>query len=275
MKLFLVIAFLLFNKFSFSQEISGTWVGNYGKGLFMFNPQKLVVELFLYKDSLLTGTTHLYYKNNKYEHYTVQGKYNKKDSTVFFVEDSTIALKLGFMSSNCLGKYQTKLIMNDTIMKMQGKWKDKSSSILFRCPSTSVILSKKINLNKKDIKPDKEKANERATDIQSLIEIDKKYSDSIKVEIYDNGEIDNDTISLYQNNYLMIDHKMISAKPLTFYINLTADNPITLLKLIAENIGTIPPCTALMIVTTKNKRYEVNLKSDFYKNGVVELFLKE
>ncbi len=250
-------------------------VGNYGKGLFMFNPQKLVVELFLYNDSLLTGTTHLYCKNNKYEHYTVQGKYNKKDSTVMFVEDSTICLKLGFMSKNCLGKYQTRLILNDTIMSLQGKWKDNSSSILFRCPTTTVFLSNKINLNKKDIKPDIEKANERATDIQSLIEIDKKDSDSIKVEIYDNGEIDNDTISLYHNNYLIIERKMISTKPLTFFINLNGDNPITKLKLVAESIGTIPPCTALMIVSTKSKRYEVNLKSDFYKNGVIELFLKE
>ena len=241
----------------------------------MFNPQKLVVELFLYNDSLLTGTTHLYYKNNKYEHYTVQGKYNKKDSTVMFVEDSTISLKLGFMSKNCLGKYQTKLILNDTIMSLQGKWKDKSSSILFRCPTTTVFLSKKINLNKKDIKSDIEKGNERTTDIQSLIEIDKKDADSIKVEIYDNGEIDNDTISLYHNNYLIIERKMISTKPLTFYINITANNPITKLKLIAESIGTIPPCTALMIITTKSKRYEINLKSDFYRNGVVEFFLKE
>ena len=269
MKFFFIIIFLLLVKSSFSQNITGMWEGNFGSSFMVGNTQKLVVELFLHNDSVLTGATHLYYKNNKYEHYTVKGFYNKKDSTVKFEEDSIIALKIGSMASKCLGKYQMKLIINDTVMKLQGKWKDKSSaSFLFKCSPTTVWLSKKINLEKFI-------SINRATEIQSLIEIDKKDADSIKIEIFDNGEIDNDTISLFHNDKLITERKMISAKALTFYISLTSDNPIAKLKLIAESFGTIPPCTALMIVTTKKKRYEVNLRSDFFKNGVVEFFLKE
>lgn len=275
MKFFFVIIVLLLSESSFSQNITGTWVGNYGRSFMVANPQKLVVELFLYNDSVITGTSHLYYKNNKYEHYTVKGFYSKKDSTVFFQEDSILAVKLGFMTVACLGKYYTKLIVNDTVMEIRGKWKDKTSSILLRCPTTTVLLRKKITVEKFTVKSDIDKKDARVTEIQSLIEIPKKDADSIKVEIYDNGEIDNDTISVYHNDKLLIDRKMISAKALTFYINLHSDNPIAKLKLIAESVGSIPPCTALMIVTTKRKRYEVNLKSDFLKNGVVEFFLKE
>jgi hypothetical protein len=119
------------------------------------------------------------------------------------------------------------------------------------------------------------KLTQRETDIQSLLEIANKDKDSIRVDVYDNGEIDGDSVSVYQDNQVQIDRKMITAKPITFYVSLSKANPISHLKLVAENLGTIPPCTALMIVTTKSKRYEVRLSSNFSKNATVELFLKE
>jgi hypothetical protein len=274
MKSLFSILFFFFNISVFSQNISGTWEGNYGGSVFMANPQKLVVEIFLFNDSLISGASHLYYGKNKYEHYTIKGKYSKKDSTIIFTEDSTIAIKLGFMSSNCLGIYKMKLITNDSLFRFEGRWKDKSSSI-FKCKSSTVWLAKKINNLKEPIITKQEKIYNRAIDIQSLIEIKKQDADSIKVEIYDNGEIDNDTITVYYNDSLVISKKMISIQPIIFYINLTAEQPIGKIKLVAESVGTIPPCTALMIITAKKKRHEINLKSDFYKNGVVELFLKE
>lgn len=42
----------------------------------------------------------------------------------------------------------------------------------------------------------------------------------------------------------------------------------------ADNLGTIPPNTALMIVTDGNKRYEVRMESDYGKSGSV-IFKKE
>jgi hypothetical protein len=120
------------------------------------------------------------------------------------------------------------------------------------------------------------KISQRETDIQSLIEIDSKEKDSIKVEVYDNGDIDGDSVSVYEEHVQRIYKKMISTKPITFYVTLNKNvNPIAHLRMVAESLGSIPPCTALMIVTTKTKRYEVRLSSNFNKNATVELFLKE
>jgi len=117
---------------------------------------------------------------------------------------------------------------------------------------------------------------QRETDVQSLLEISSADKDSIKVDVYDNGEIDGDSVSVYEEGMARISKKRISAKPITFYVSLNKNvNPIVHLRLVAENLGTIPPCTALMIVTTRSKRYEVRLSSNFSKNATVELFLKE
>lgn len=120
------------------------------------------------------------------------------------------------------------------------------------------------------------KIAQRETDIQSLIEIASQDKDSIRVDVYDNGEIDGDSVSVFEENEIRVNKKMITAKPITFYVTLNkAVNPISHLRLVAESLGSIPPCTALMIVTTKTKRYEVRLSSNFNKNATVELFLKE
>lgn len=121
-----------------------------------------------------------------------------------------------------------------------------------------------------------EKITRRETDVQSLIEISPAEKDSIKVDVYDNGEIDGDTVSVYEEHVPRINKRRITAKPVTFYISLDKNvNPISHLRLVAESLGSIPPCTALMIVTTRSRRYEVRLSSNFNKNATVELFLKE
>ena len=241
----------------------------------MDNPEKLVVEIFVYSDSIITGASHLYYKNNQYEHYKIKGIVRKKESLIYFSEDSTIAVKIGFMESNCLGNYTMKLASYGNSLQMTGRWEDHSST-LFHCPSTSVWLEKKVN---EEIKPSvaesKNKDLERKSDIQSLIEISSAEKDSIEIALYDNGIVDNDTASLYLNDSLLLYKQLVSAKPVLLYLSLDKLNPLTKLKLVAENLGSIPPCTAFMIITTKKKKYEISVSSNFNSNGVIEFFLKE
>jgi hypothetical protein len=146
-----------------AQDITGTWEGNYGKSFLPHPPEKLVVGLFLYHDSPLTGATHLYYRRQLYEHYTIKGVYRKSEGAVYFTEDSVIAVKLGFMESYCMGRYASKLIVSDTALRLEGSWKDKSRSI-FRCPNSTVWLSKPLAFVKKAV-PVISAATSRSTDI--------------------------------------------------------------------------------------------------------------
>ena len=47
------------------------------------------------------------------------------------------------------------------------------------------------------------------------------------------------------------------------------------LQMYAENLGSIPPNTALMVIYDGNKRYEVNIKSTEKTNGSVSFKLRE
>ena len=96
----------------------------------------------------------------------------------------------------------------------------------------------------------------------------------VKVDLYDNGEIDGDSISLFYNGKLLISHKRLSEKPITLNIKVDKDNSMNELVMYAENLGTIPPNTALMVVTDGSKRYEVRITSDLRKSGTIHFALK-
>jgi hypothetical protein len=107
---------------------------------------------------------------------------------------------------------------------------------------------------------------ERKNELFKTITTNKRI---IEVSFYDNGEIDGDTISVYNNNRLIASKKGLSAKPVVIKVELTDDNPEQDVVMVAENLGRIPPNTALMIVMAGDERFTVFLNSSEQKNAMV------
>ncbi len=97
----------------------------------------------------------------------------------------------------------------------------------------------------------------------------------IKVSLYDNGQIDDDTVSIYHNNVLIKSHARLSEKPIVFTIGINPDQPYHEIIMVAENLGSIPPNTSVMIITAGNTRYEVFISSTEQKNAKVVIDLKK
>jgi len=91
----------------------------------------------------------------------------------------------------------------------------------------------------------------------------------ISVRLYDNGEIDGDTISVYLDGKPIISNKGLSTQPITVNINMDQDNPDHVLVMVAENLGRIPPNTSLMIVQDGDRRFQVSITSTRQKNAMV------
>ena len=108
-----------------------------------------------------------------------------------------------------------------------------------------------------------------------LVKLIETETGEIKLDLYDNGEIDGDTISVYHNNKLVIDHARLTGKALSLRIKIDAAHPHHELIMVAHNLGSIPPNTSLMVVTAGGKRYEVFISSNEQKNGKVVIDLKE
>jgi len=101
--------------------------------------------------------------------------------------------------------------------------------------------------------------------VQKIIDIDSSF---IKIDLYDNGIVDDDTVSVYLNGSKIVSSRRLAAVPLHMELELD-DKEDNELKLFAENLGEIPPNTALMIVTVNGKRIELNLSASLSNNAVV------
>ena len=93
--------------------------------------------------------------------------------------------------------------------------------------------------------------------------------------IADNGDIDGDSVTLIYNDKVITTHQRLSDKPITFTLKVDRGKCRNELVMYAENLGSIPPNTALMVIYDGKKRYELNISSTKNSNGVVAFALKE
>ncbi len=106
----------------------------------------------------------------------------------------------------------------------------------------------------------------RNSELVKTIEI---TSDQFSVELYDNGTVDGDSISVFYNGQLLLSHQRLSEKPISLGLDASTDKTINELTMYAENLGSYPPNTALMVVKDGDKRYEVRISSDLKKSGTI------
>ncbi len=111
----------------------------------------------------------------------------------------------------------------------------------------------------------------------SLVRTIQTTEEFIQIDLYDNGTIDNDTISVYHNNEIVVSNNRLSYSPITIKIKSTKINNRHELIVVAENLGDIPPNTALMVIKAGKERYEIFLASNEQRNAkvVVEYTPKE
>ncbi len=106
----------------------------------------------------------------------------------------------------------------------------------------------------------------RTNEIVKTISTDAR---EIEIKIFDNGTIDNDTVSVYLDKKLVVSRERLTERAITFKFKLDESNDFHELVMVAENLGEIPPNTSLMVVNAGNKQYEVRITSNEQKNAVV------
>lgn len=96
------------------------------------------------------------------------------------------------------------------------------------------------------------------------------HSDSLELSLYDNGEVDGDTVSVLINGELVLAKQGLktSAIKKTVYVPSGKMDSLTLV-LYAENLGKYPPNTGLLVVHDGDDVYQVRFSADLQQNAAV------
>jgi hypothetical protein len=105
---------------------------------------------------------------------------------------------------------------------------------------------------------------ERKKEVISTIKVN---TNQLTIKLYDNGTIDGDTVSVFHNGKLLVSHQLLSTKAVEVTIDISKETPRHEIVLFAENLGSIPPNTALLIIQAGSKRYELRASADLSKNA--------
>jgi hypothetical protein len=106
----------------------------------------------------------------------------------------------------------------------------------------------------------------RRQDIQEIL----TTKDSIiRIALYDNASIDDDTVSIFVNKQPILINQRLSATAHLFEVKAPEPGKPVEILMQAENLGSIPPNTALMLVTSGKKRYEVRMSAGYDKHAVL------
>lgn len=142
-----------------------------------------------------------------------------------------------------------------------------------RHPDTSNIIPKKVIDSLIVLIPGKKdsilivpKINTRKNTIVGRIPVTVK---NITLNVYDNVINDGDTISIYYNGRLLVNRQRLSEKPIVINLELDENTTTHEIILYAHNLGSIPPNTALIVVTAGDKRYELHSSASLEENAVL------
>ena len=94
----------------------------------------------------------------------------------------------------------------------------------------------------------------------------------ITIDIVDNAEADGDQITLFFNGNEVVSKITLTEKIMSYKVK--AVKGVNNIIMFAENLGTTPPNTALMLIKSGGKEYRATVRSDLKESGAVQLNLK-
>jgi hypothetical protein len=99
--------------------------------------------------------------------------------------------------------------------------------------------------------------------------------DSLVLSLYDNGTVDGDTVSVVVNGKVVMPRVGLLERAFNKTIYLTPDMGDSIsVVMYAENLGSIPPNTGLLVIRDGEKNYEIRFSGDLKKNSEIILVRK-
>ncbi len=241
--------------FVIAQDITGFWKGTFDMNNGCFEDNNIELQITIKGDSIY-GNSYHYLDVNNYVKKKFTGFYDLESGKIILQEGVVTTFKIPLQCKICIKKYELTYSRNANQELLNGEWSGVLISSYIPCESGPITLSRMRESAFKDI-PE--------------INVD---TGEIRLDFYDNGQIDDDSISVRVNDKIVLTHQKLSAEPITTFITMDVNNTFQEVEMIAENLGTIPPNTALLIITAGKKRYELFLTSSNQKSAKVR-FLYE
>ena len=232
-----------------AQNLDGIWKGTLSmQGCFSQNNIELQIHI---NGSSASGDSYHYQDINTYVKKKFVGNYNAATKKIIIQETIVTTYHIPIRCVICIKKFELHYNQSGDLETLSGAWSGNVINTLADCAGGSITLTRVAESAFKEV-PE--------------IKVD---TGTIRLDFYDNGIVDGDSITVLVNKKVVVTHQLLSAKPVTMYVKIDPENTFQEVEMVAENLGSIPPNTALLIITAGKKRYRLYLTSTETKSAMV------
>lgn len=280
MRTIFILAAIFSGSLVMSQDLNGIWRGTLSQEAGgCFPTYHLEIQMTV-TGNTMAGTAYDYYDQGRFIKHHFTGRYNAQTKRMVIIEDRLLQVNIPGDCVSCTKTYDLTWSMEAGKEVLQGDWKGIESISRKACPPGRIALSR---VPTTDFPIDIEQPEELAK-LQNGLNLEKRENElvttlslqtpEVRIDLYDNAEIDNDTVTIFLNNKLLLYKQRLTDKPLTLKLKAFPNTDYELV-MYADNLGSIPPNTALMVVTAGSQKQEVRLAASEKKNAAVRFRLKE
>lgn len=212
------------------------------------------IELQLHiKGTEIFGDSYHYENVNYYVKKKISGTYDASAKRLTLHEEYVTTFHIPNTCSICIKNFYLTYTKDGNIETLDGNWDGKIMNTGMPCSTGPITLSR---------------VKESAFKSIPEISVD---TGKIRLDFYDNATIDGDSITVLVDKNVVVSHQMLSAKPITAYVTVDLNNPFHEVEMVADNEGSIPPNTALLIITAGDKKYQLFLATTKGKSAMIRI----
>jgi hypothetical protein len=244
-----ILGIVLFSSSLCAQNLNGFWKGSFSmRGCFPSNNIELQINM---KDGMATGDSYHYQDINNYVKKKFTGYFDPGQKKLIVQEGMVTTYHIPHQCVICIKKFELVYSIEGNLEVLKGQWGGHVLNNFTDCGIGPIKLTRI-----------KESAFKEIPEI-------KVDTGTIRLDFYDNAVIDGDSITIRINNRIILTHQLLKAIPITCFIKVDLSNTFHEVEMIAENLGTIPPNTAVLIVTAGEKQHRLWLSSSDVKSAKV------
>jgi hypothetical protein len=252
----LITCLLIAPFFLAAQNVTGFWKGKLDMPSSCFPVNNIELQLKGTAEDL-TGSSYHYLDVNYYVKKNARGQFNESTQKLTISEGMVTTFKIPPNCSVCIKNFQLTYSRKGNQEFLTGTWNGKIEGTGVDCATGPIVLTRI-----------KESAFKEVPEI--IVD-----TGTIRLDFYDNGTVDGDSITVLVNKRVVLSHQILSTRPKTAFIVIDLNNKFHEVEMVAENLGTIPPNTSLLIITAGEKKYQLVLSSSRTKSAMVRFIYEK
>jgi len=233
------------------QDVSGFWKGTLSmRGCFPENNIELQINS---KGNVVAGDSYHYQDIDNYVKKSFRGTFDRATKKLSVQEGIVTTYHIPQRCVICVKNFDLVYSREGNLETLKGYWSGNVLNSLQSCDGGSIILTRI-----------------RESAFKEIPEI-KVDTGTIRLDFYDNAQVDGDSITVLVDKQVVMTHQRLSAKPLTTYVRVDLNNTFHEIEMVAENLGSIPPNTAILIITAGKNRHLLSMSSTETKSARIRI----